>query len=698
MDDPIRQPRSAVVSCIRLRAFSSQAPTVALWVALGIATFIAYWPAMRGTFLWDDNAHVTRQELRSPDGLRRIWFELGATQQYYPLLHSAFWIESQLWGDHPLGYHLVNVALHLAAAGLVYLILRQLKIPGALLAAALFALHPVQVETVAWISEQKNTLSAVFYLAATLVYLRFDQERKRSLYFAALALFVAALLSKSITATLPAALLVIFWWQRGRLGWRRDVRPLAPFFVLGIAAGLFTAWVERTLIGANGATFELPLLARGLLAGRAIWFYIGKLLWPANLLFVYPRWDIDARVWWQWLYPAAALAVPAVLWRVAVSKPASARGTVPFCSAALPKLGQSPPVLKHSRGPLAGYLFFVGTLFPALGFLNVYPFMFSYVADHFQYLASLGIIVPVAAGIAKLAEKVRRSSWMPLRHRWIGHAIFGAGSAKFLSVFAVLAFQQSHMYCDAETLYRATLERNPACWMAHNNLGILLKDSDRLPEAIEHYQQALAIKPDNAETHNNFGDALIARGHLEDAIEQFETALRIVPRYAEAQNNWGVALLKQGNSWEAMDHFKQAVDFRPDYAGAHNNLGNVLCQLGDLPHAIEHLERTVLLKPGFAEAECNLAVALMRAGRTEEAVVHCQQCVRLQPNSTTAYASLAMAMARMHRGAEAIAAGESALKLARQHGQNELAGKIEGWLAAYVESQANSHPEALSLK
>ena len=219
--------------------------------------------------LWDDNMHVTRADLRSLHGLWRIWFDLGATQQYYPLLHSAFWLEHRIWGDAVLGYHLTNVVLHAASACLVVLIVRRLALPGAWLAGFLFALHPVCVEAVAWISEQKSTLSGVFYLAAALTYLHFDRTRRKSQYFLALALFVLALMSKSVTATLPAVLLVVFWWQRGRLEWRRDVLPLAAMAGRGRPAGLFTAWVESTprLIGAQGAQYALTLAAASA-AGR----------------------------------------------------------------------------------------------------------------------------------------------------------------------------------------------------------------------------------------------------------------------------------------------------------------------------------------------------------------------------------------------------------------------------------------------
>ncbi len=347
-----------------------------------LLTLVVYWPALNGSLLWDDDAHLTRAKLQSIDGLRRIWFQMGATQQYYPLLHSAFWLEHRLWGDSVLGYHLINVVWHMLAVTLVYAILTRLKICGALLAAAIFAVHPVMVESVAWITEQKNTLSAVFYLSSMLVYLKFDQSRRPTNYCLAVVLFVLGLLTKTVTATLPAALLVIFWWQRGKLSWRRDVLPLLPFFAVGAVAGLLTAWVERTQIGATGSDFELSFLARCALAGRVIWFYLGKLFWPANLIFIYPRWTIDPTQAWQWIFSAAALALTIALFILH----------------------------KRWRAPLAGWLLFCGTLFPVLGFLNVYPFVFSFVADHFQYLASLGIIVLIASAIAsRLAHGAERA-------------------------------------------------------------------------------------------------------------------------------------------------------------------------------------------------------------------------------------------------------------------------------------------------
>ena len=307
------------------------------------------------------------------------------------MVHSVFWVEHKLWGDATLGYHLVNILLHAFSALLLLKILRQLEISGAWLAAAIFALHPVQVESVAWISELKNTLSGVFYLGSALIYLNFDQTRRLKFYVAALVLFGLGLLSKTVIATLPAALLVVFWWQRGKLSWKQDVRPLLPFFLAGVVMGLFTAWVERKFIGAEGKVFDLTLLERMLIAGRVVWFYLGKLFWPAGLVFIYPRWEVSGTVWWQYLFPAATLLLLAGLWAWR----------------------------RRNRGPLAALLFFVGTLFPALGFLNVYPFRYSFVADHYQYLAGLGVITVVSAGAAQLLGRWRFGSSPPAtRYAW----------------------------------------------------------------------------------------------------------------------------------------------------------------------------------------------------------------------------------------------------------------------------------------
>jgi tetratricopeptide (TPR) repeat protein len=553
---------------------------------------LAYVPALHGGWLWDDDVHVTKPGLRSIAGLGAIWFHFGATPQYYPLLHSAFWVEYQLWGDSVVGYHLTNMVLHAAAAFLVVLIMRRLELPGAWLAGFLFAVHPVYVESIAWISEQKNTLSTVFYLASALTYLHFDQTRRRSQYFLALGLFALAILSKTVTATLPAAILVILWWQRGRLDSRRDVLPLTPWLALGGAAGLMSAWMERKVVGAEGAQFAMSLAQHILLAGRVMWFYLAKMLWPVNLMFIYPRWTVDTGAAWQYLFPLGVLALGAALFVMA----------------------------RRTRGPLAAFLFFIGTLVPVLGFLNVYPFIFSYVADHFQYVASLGIVVPAAVGLT-LAGR-RTTTLLP---------------AAVVAVLAVLTWMQSSAYRDAETLYRQTVERNPEGWMAHNNLGgALMRMPGRSAEAIVQLQEALRLDPDLAEAHNNLGLLYSGMpGKTDDAVAEFRAALRLRPNYAEAHNNLGSTLSDlPGHLPEAMAEYEAALRIDPAYADAHNNLGSALSEdPARTQEAIAQFEAALETSPDMPEAHANLGVALAKVpGQIPDAVSHLQTALRMRPD------------------------------------------------------------------
>jgi tetratricopeptide (TPR) repeat protein len=564
---------------------------------------------------------------------------MGATQQYYPLLHTAFWVEHRLWGDSVAGYHVVNILLHAAAACLVVALVRRLALPGAYLAGLIFALHPVCVESVAWISEQKNTLSTVFYLGAALVYLRFDQDRRPFRYWLALGLFVLALLTKTVTATLPAALLVVFWWRRGRLDWRRDVWPLLPWLGLGVTAGLFTAWVERTYIGARGADFSLTLLERCLLAGRVIWFYLGKLVWPVDLIFIYPRWNVDAAVWWQYLFPLGVLALVAALVLVIRRR--------------------QEPGARAAVAGLAGFLIFAGTLFPASGFINVYPFIFSYVADHFQYQASLGIIVPVAAGLTLAAGRLLDSS-VPAT-RWLSRA----GGGLLLASLGVLTWRQCGMYRDAGTLYRETLARNPACGMAHTNLGDLLsRIPGRLPEAIDHFEAALRINPRDVYAHNDLGRAFTKiPGRQSEAIAEYEAALRIDPGCAPAHNNLAWVLQQQGKADEANAHYARAVVLQPDYVTAHYDWGVALLGQGRAAEAIIQLEAAVRLAPDHADALVNLGNALMQVRRAAEAVACYEQALRIKPGADVHY-DLGVALAELDRRDEAAAHLRTALTLA----------------------------------
>jgi protein O-mannosyl-transferase len=655
---------------------------------------LVYLPALRGGVIWDDNAYVTdNRALRSLEGLRKIWLKLGTTPQYYPMVFTSFWLEYHLWRLQPFGYHLVNVLLHAVNAVLLWRVLRRLEIPGSWWAAAIFALHPVMVESVAWITERKNVLSCLFYLLAAQAYFRFRplwdgkevKARDWRFYPLVLVLFLCGLLSKTVTSSLPAALALLVWWKNGKIE-RRDAVALAPLFVLGAALGSMTAWLEKYHVHASGTEWALSFAQRCLLAARVLWFYAGKLFWPDKLTFIYPRWEIDVGAAWSYLFPAGALAVLMALWLLR---------------------------LRIGRGPLVAVLFFAGTLAPALGFIDVFPFRYSYVADHFQYLASVGLIaLAVGTGAAMACRAGPR-----------GRHLGTLAAAGVLLTLGVLTWRQAHIYQNLETLWRDTLAKNPDAWIAHNNLGSALARAGNLEEAMAHYEEALRMRPDDAETHYNVGLTLAQLGQMQEAIAQYEQALQIKPDYAEAHNNLGNALLQAGQFEQAAGHFEQALQIRPDYAQAHYNLGLALVRLGRELEAIPHWEQAVRLRPDFFEAHGNLGLALAHAGRVREAIGQYEEAVRLKPDSArvadnlarllataepaeggdpvraAGFAqrvcelsdyqvanyvdTLAIACAAAGRFDEAIAAAQKAIELARMTGQTQLEDQIQTRLELY---------------
>jgi len=596
--------------------------------ALLVVVAAVYHPAWHGGLLWDDEGHITRPALRSLHGLWRIWTEVEATQQYYPLLHSAFWLQSRLWGDVVTGYHLVSIGLHALSAWLLAVTLRRLAVPGAVLAAVVFALHPVHVESVAWISELKNTLSGVFYLTAALAYLRFDETRAPRAYALALCCFVLGLLTKTVVATLPVSLLLVFWWRRGRIDLQRDVVPTLPFFALGLAFGLLTVWVERTVIGAEGAEFAFTPLDRILIAGRAIWFYLGKLAWPSDLTFIYARWEVASSEWWQFLYPVGVLVLVVALWTLR----------------------------RWSRAPLAALALFVVALFPALGFFNVYPFRYAFVADHFQYLASLPIIAFASAAIASAAAR-----WMPLTSATaVALVLVGAP-------LGTLTWRQSHDYVDAERLYRATIDRSPSSWMAHNNLALLLLDQGRVEDARRHLDEALRLNPGIPEHRLNVGRLLLAEGQPVEALPHLQAAVELNPRSVSAQNNLGVALMRLGRLDEAASRFEEVVRLQPDRAEAHANLADALHRLDRTAEAATHAERALDLDPRLPAAHNTAGLLAMAHGAHDEARASFSRAVDLDPRSADAWVNLGVALQHVGRPGEAAAALERAVGLRPTH-------------------------------
>ncbi|HWA87151.1 MAG TPA: tetratricopeptide repeat protein, partial [Opitutus sp.] len=400
-----------------------------------------------------------------------------------------------------------------------------------------------------------------------------------------------ALLTKTVTATLPAALLVVFWWKRGRLEWRRDVRPLLPWFALGAIAGLFTAHFERALIGAQGGDFVLGAVQRLLLAGRVFWFYLGKLAWPADLMFIYPHWTIDPSASSSWLFLLAALA------SLTAAVVAAVRD-------------------RRFRAPLAAGLLFAGALFPVLGFLNVYPFVFSYVADHFQYLASLPVFALVSAGLAGARAPA---------------LVRGGAAVGLLAVLGGLSRSQCRMYRDATTLYETTLRQNPDCWLAAHNLAILRAGSGRVPEAISLEQKVLQLHPDYAPAENNLGDDLMRLGRTGEAIPDFERAIRLQPDYAVAHRNLGMALAMTDRVAAALPHFELAAQLDSGDAEAQLDWAMALLQTGHAADALPHFARALALNPKSAETQLAFAQALRQLGRIDEAQQHALEARRLQP-------------------------------------------------------------------
>jgi tetratricopeptide (TPR) repeat protein len=502
----------------------------------------------------------------------------------------------------------------------------------------------LQVESVAWISELKNTLSAVFYLGAAIAYLRFDQTRTILAYLVACGLFVLALLSKTVTGTLPGALLVIFWWQRGRLSWTKDVLPLVPLFLLGICGGMITAWWELKLNHCEGPEFTFTFVERILIAGRTVWFLFCKLFWPTNLTFIYPRWQINSAVWWQYLYPFSAVALLVLAWAV-----------------------------RHrTRAPLAAALLFGGTLFPIMGFFSLYTFRYSLVADHYQYLACLGIIALVSGGIAVLLDRTR--GWEKMAGQTVCLAL--------LAVLAVLSYQQCRMYADAETLYQTTIERNPECWMAHDLLGHSLALRGQIDEAIAQYRAALTIKPDDTEGRVSLGNILGRRGQVDEAIAHFQAALKARPDYAEAHNSLGAVLASRGRFDEAIVQYEEALQTKPNYSEALNNLGIALASRGKLEEAIARYQAALAIRPNVAEVHNNLGVALARHGQVDDAIRQYQAAVKIEPGFAGAYKNLGNALAGCGRISEAIEIYQKALNLAMARNDNAMADAVRAQLRA----------------
>ncbi len=641
------------------------------WTALLLAgiTLLAYGPALTGGFVWDDDSWTSliQPVLRDAAGLRAIWFTPTALQQYYPLTGTTFWIDYHLWGFHTLPYHLENILLHVLAAVLFGRLLQRLRVPGAWLAAAIFALHPVMVESAAWITERKNVLSLALVLAALLAYGRFagywetetkPEKRAWNAYGWAALLFLAALLAKTTVFALPAVVLVIAWWKRGTLRWSADIVPAIPFFLLGAALSGVTAWLETHHVGARGGDWSINFPERCQVAGRALWFYAGKLVAPVNLCFVYPRWHPDVHSLVQWIYPVTAAGGLLVLWLL--------RSRI-------------------GRGPAAAAFIFAGTLFPVLGFMNAYGARYSFVWDHWVYLSSLAPIALIAAAIVRATERLRVSALLP------------EITAVVVVCLAGLTWRQSRQFTDSQTLWETTIARNPQAFLAHNNLGLDLVHAGKPDKGMEHFYRALEADPRNAEAHDNLGSVLMHSGRLDEATNQFNAALASEPDDATACNNLGAVCLIRGEMDQAAVYFNQALGFQPNYAEAYNNLGMALLHAGNLDEAVVHLQRALAIQPGYPQACLNLArVAWVLATCPEASLRNGTRAVDLASQADRSSGggnpeiaqALAAAYAETGRFPDALKTAGRALQLASAESDAELANGIRNQLAVYQAGRA----------
>jgi tetratricopeptide (TPR) repeat protein len=659
--------------------------------------FVAYARVFNAGFIWDDESHLTQNPcVVGPLGLKEVWTTTRAV--YYPLVLTTFWTLHKFVGLSPWPYHLLNVFLHAGSAVLLWQALRQLNVRGAWLGAALWALHPVMVQSVAWVTELKNTQSGFFYLLSIFCFLKWDerprirrilriqgttdQEEAVSrppwrlagdgyclMWFAlSLSFFILATLSKPSVVMLPVVLALCVWWRKGRIYWR-DIAALGLFVLISALASVWTILEQKFHAGAIGAEWAQTWPERLIIAGRAIWFYLATLVWPDPLIFIYPRWEIGSSELTAYLPLLAALTGLLGLWLVRA---------------------------RWSRAVFFAAAYYAVSLFPVLGFFDVFFFRYSFVSDHFQYLASMGPLALAGASVTILVGRFCETPFdLASDTDALQSGVQGAAVSKppwalrkapsfvlcgvFLLLLGFLTWRQTAIYHDLVTLYTETLTKNAGCWMAHYNLGIALNDRGKPDEAIGHYQQAIKLRPSYAEAHYNLGRILAQKGQLDAAVAHYDKALEINPADAEAHNNLGVSLFGSGRVDEAIAHYRKALGIQPDYAEASCNLANALLSKRDLDGAIVHYLACLALSPDQAEAQYNLASALLRTGRMDEAIAHYQKVLELRPENADAHANLGSVFLAKGLVRDAIAQYRDALRIAPD---NVAAQSNLAWLLA----------------
>ncbi|MCE0497325.1 MAG: tetratricopeptide repeat protein [Methylacidiphilales bacterium] len=601
-------------------------------LVLVLAVILAYVPVWRAGFIWDDNRLVvTNPCIVGPLGLKEIWTTSAA--DICPLTLTTFWVEHALWGVAPLGYHLVNVLLHGACAIVLWLVLRELRVPGAWLGAALWALHPIQVESVVSISETKNTQSGLFLLLSILFFVRWfkardlDGRTASGWNYALTVIFAAlAMASKSSTVILPVVLCLCAWWIKGRWHWRNLTR-ISPIFLLSIAASALSLWTQKLSLAIdNQPQWVRTWPERLAAAGDAVWFYLGKLLWPHPLIAVYPRWQIDAGWWASYLPLLAVSVVLFILWFNRES---------------------------WLRPWFFVFAYFLAALLPALGLFDNYIFRYSLVFDHFQYLAGMGPLALVGVGMVTFAQfTIPKRAWV--------QSTLGMG---VVLVLGILSWHRAWAYTSEEALWTDTLAKNPNCWAGYSNLGMLSMGKGQVDEAIAWYEKGLEVSPNLALTRDNLGAALLKEGRVDEAVAQFQKALEIIPNYTDAHYNLGNAFAQKGRVDEAIDQYQKALELTPDDALAHNNLGNAFVQKGQVDEAVVQFQKALEINPNYAEAHDNLGNSLIQKGRGDDAIVQYQEALAINPDYALAHYNLGNALLQKGRMDEAIAQFQEAVKI-----------------------------------
>jgi tetratricopeptide (TPR) repeat protein len=703
---------------------SVRSPSAGVWAGaalIAIAAFIAYLPSINGGFVWDDDLLLTNNYLiKAADGLHRFWCTTEA-KDYWPATNTSFWIEWRLWGMNSTGYHVSNLILHIAESLLIWIVLRKLSIPGAFLAAMIFAVHPVNVESVAWIAQRKNTMAMLFFLLSVLWYLKAGIQtastgmaparshggpcerentplrvaakqstdhcppstaHRSSWYWLSLAAFSLAMLGKGSVAVMPVLLLGIVWWLRPLTRW--DLVRTAPFFLVAAVLSGVNMWFQTH---GSGEVIRIAGFAERLLgAGCAVWFYLYKALLPIDLAPIYRQWHIEAGNLLWWLPLAAAFAVTLVLWMYRK---------------------------RWARSLLFAWGFFCVALVPVLGFTDVLFMRYSLVADRYQHIAIIGVIALVTAGYSAWAKRKRYA--MRLAAMLLIIAVAGA--------LTFLTWRQNGNYRDEIALYKATLDKNPDSWIshytlgfalaekgkpqesieqfetalrlnhelpeAHNNLGAVLAKIDRIPDAIEHFRQAIQIRPGYVEARYRLASALVQIGKFQEAIEQYEQVLLLRPDDAGALNNMAYALSQANRLEEAIARYKQALQLKPDNPEAYNILGIALVKVGRLGKAMEYFQQALTLNPKNSAAHFNLGNTLFSSGRLPEAIEHYKQALKLDPEYPEALRNLGSALVQTGRPAEAIEYYRRSLKL-----QPDVASVYYNMAVAYA--QAHQSAEAVA--